>query len=385
MTSYADKGEKPAEGRYLGFDHITFWVSNAKQAASFYCARMGFEEIAYRGLETGDRNVVSHVVCQNNAIFNFQSPLNPDDKELGPHIIKHGDGVKDVAFNVEDCRAIFKRAVERGAKVVREPWEESDDKGTVVFARVATYGDTVHTFIERTNWSGEATRDFLPGYHAVAHTDPINKAFPATNLLVVDHVVGNQPDQAMEDVAGWYTNVMAFHRFWSVDDSQMHTEYSALRSIVVTDYDEVIKMPINEPAPGKRKSQIQEFVDYYGGAGVQHIALRCDDVIAAVEASRARGLAFLEPPKTYYANLREQLKKSKVVIKEDLDRIEKNGILVDYDDDGYLLQLFTKPMQDRPTLFIEYIQRCNHQGFGAGNFKALFEAIEQEQAARGNL
>ncbi|EDQ89603.1 uncharacterized protein MONBRDRAFT_32271 [Monosiga brevicollis MX1] len=385
MTSYADKGEKPAEGRYLGFDHCTFWVGNAKQAADYYCTRMGFSSIAYKGLETGSREVVSHVVCQNKIIFNFQSALNPGNEEMGAHLVKHGDGVKDVAFSVEDCRAIYKRAIERGAKSVQEPWEESDDKGTVVFAKVQTYGDTTHTFVERTNWSGDATKDFLPGYKPVVSEDPIQKLLPFPNLEVIDHCVGNQPDQEMEDAATWYTNVLAFHRFWSVDDKQMHTEYSALRSVVVTDYDEVIKMPINEPANGLRKSQIQEYVDYYGGAGVQHLALRCDDVITAVEAARARGLDFLNPPETYYTNLLEQLKSSKVVIKEDFERIRANKILVDYDDNGYLLQIFTKPLQDRPTVFIEFIQRNNHQGFGAGNFKALFQAIEQDQAARGNL
>eukprot|EP00730_Choanoeca_flexa_P007508 TRINITY_DN12341_c6_g4_i4.p1 TRINITY_DN12341_c6_g4~~TRINITY_DN12341_c6_g4_i4.p1 ORF type:complete len:386 (+),score=117.00 TRINITY_DN12341_c6_g4_i4:89-1246(+) len=385
MTSYSDKGEKPSAGKYLGFDHITFWVGNAKQAASYYVARMGFTEVAYRGLETGSRSVCSHVVAQNNILFKFESALNPDDKEMGPHLMKHGDGAKDVAFSVQDCRAIYKRAIERGAKGVREPWEESDDNGTVVYAMVQTYGDTTHTFVERTNYKGEPTKDFLPGYKKVTDEDPFEKILPKPNLLVIDHVVGNQPDLEMEDVAEWYTKTLAFHRFWSVDDKQLHTEFSALRSIVVTDYDEVIKMPINEPAPGKRKSQIQEYVDYYGGAGVQHIALRCDDVIAAVEAARARGCVFLNPPDTYYDNLKQELAKSKVVIKEDFERIRKNKILIDYDDDGYLLQIFTKPLQDRPTVFIEYIQRNNHQGFGAGNFKALFEAIEQDQAARGNL
>jgi len=197
--------------------------------------------------------------------------------------------------------------------------------------------------------------------------------------------VGNQPDQEMLPASDWYLNVLQFHRFWSVDDSQMHTEYSALRSIVVADYDEAVKMPINEPANGKKKSQIQEFVEYYGGPGVQHIALTTSDIIASVEACRMRGLEFLNPPKSYYDNLRERLAHAKIKVVEDLDSLEDNRILVDYDDNGYLLQLFTKPLQDRPTFFIELIQRRNHQGFGAGNFKALFVAIEQDQEARGNL
>jgi 4-hydroxyphenylpyruvate dioxygenase len=289
--------------------------------------------------------------------------------------------VKDIAFTVEDCRGIYDRAISRGAKSVREPREESDEHGTVLMAKVQTYGDTTHTFVERTNYKGA----FLPGFKSIESPDALLESLPPVGLMVMDHAVGNQPDDQMTSVADWYVNTLAFHRFWSVDDTQMHTEYSALRSIVVTDYDEVIKMPINEPAPGKRKSQIQEYVEYFGGPGVQHIALRTPDVIKAVEACRARGMKFLVPPKSYYKNLREALATSKVEIKEDLDIIEKNCILVDYDENGYLLQIFTKPMQDRPTFFIELIQRCNHQGFGAGNFKALFTAIEQDQAARGNL
>eukprot|EP00049_Salpingoeca_infusionum_P025097 m.17995 g.17995 ORF g.17995 m.17995 type:complete len:382 (-) comp7639_c0_seq1:73-1218(-) len=381
MTSYEDKGEKPAVGRYLGFHHATFWTANAMQAASYYTTRLGFKPVAYRGLETGSRDVVTHVINQNDIYFQFESALNPGNTEMGDHITKHGDGVKDIAFNVVDCRGIYARAVERGAVSVREPWEETDENGTVIMAMIKTYGDTTHTFVERTNYKGA----FLPGYKPSPLSDALSDALPEVGLQALDHAVGNQPDAEMTPVAEWYCNALAFHRFWSVDDKQMHTEYSALRSIVVTDYDETIKMPINEPAPGKRKSQIQEFVEYYGGAGVQHIALRTPDVIAAVKACRARGLRFLEPPAQYYDNLRKALAESPVVIKEDLDVIAENGILVDYDDKGYLLQIFTKPMQDRPTFFIELIQRNNHQGFGAGNFKALFTAIEQDQAARGNL
>ena len=348
--------------------------------------RLGFEPVAYSGLETGNREIVSHVVRQDKVTFVFKSPLNPGNEEFGAHATRHGDGVKDVAFGVKDARGIYAKAVERGAKSVREPWEESDEHGTVVFATVQTYGDTTHTFVDRSNYKPPADSGvFLPGYGKPRYADALLATLPAVGLNFIDHCVGNQPDQEMTPVADWYVNMLQFHRFWSVDDSQMHTEYSALRSIVVTDYDEVVKMPINEPAQGKRKSQIQEYVEYYGGAGVQHIALNTRDVIAAVTACRARGMDFLVPPKTYYGNLRERLSKSKVKVAEDLDRIEENNILVDFDDNGYLLQIFTKPVEDRPTLFIELIQRNNHQGFGAGNFKALFEAIEQDQAARGNL
>ncbi|XP_065178824.1 4-hydroxyphenylpyruvate dioxygenase-like [Sycon ciliatum] len=381
MTTYTDKGPKPDVGKFEGFDHITFWVGNAKQAATFYSVRFGFEVLGYRGLETGDRKVVSWALKQNRIIFVFQSALNPDDQTLGPHLVRHGDGVKDVAFAVQDCKGIIEKARKRGATIVREPYTESDDNGTVTFAQIQTYGDTTHTFVERANYSGP----FLPGYRINEKVDPILAKLPVIGLQFIDHVVGNQPDLQMEEAASWYEKNLMFHRFWSVDDSQIHTEYSALRSIVMTNYDETIKMPINEPAPGKRKSQIQEYVDYNGGAGVQHIALNTSDIIKTITNLRARGLEFLSVPDSYYTQLRERLAQSKVTVTESLDIIQQLNVLIDYDDDGYLLQIFTKPVQDRPTLFLEVIQRHNHQGFGAGNFKALFEAIEADQAERGNL
>lgn len=384
MTTYTDKGPKPDLGSYTGFDHITFWVGNAKQAATYYCVRLGFKPLGYKGLETGDRHVVTHAVTQGDIVFLFQSPLQPGNEEFGKHQAQHGDGVKDVAFSVEDARGIYTKAVERGATSVHEPWDETDEHGTVTFATVQTYGDTTHTFVDRSKYNAPEGV-FLPGFGKPLYSDGLLESLAPVGLNFIDHCVGNQPDLQMEKVADWYVNVLQFHRFWSVDDTQMHTDFSALRSIVVTDYDEKVKMPINEPADGKRKSQIQEYVEFYGGAGVQHIALNTDDVISAVAACRTRGMDFLNPPQSYYANLRERLKHSKVTVKEDLDLIEKNRILVDFDDDGYLLQLFTKPVEDRPTLFIELIQRNHHQGFGAGNFKALFEAIESDQAARGNL
>ncbi|KAJ3083351.1 hypothetical protein HK102_001115 [Quaeritorhiza haematococci] len=292
----------------------------------------------------------------------------------------HGDAVKDVAFAVDDCRAIYEKAVARGAKSIREPWTETDKHGTVVMATIATYGDVEHTFVERKNYSGA----FLPNY-ATPREDPIVSLLPQTDLEVVDHIVGNQPDNEMLSACELYERALDFHRFWSVDDSQIHTEYSALRSIVMTDYDEVVKMPINEPAAGKKKSQIQEYVDYNAGAGVQHIALRTNDIIKSVTSLRERGVEFLSVPKTYYENLKIRLQSSKTKVTENMDILEKLAILVDYDENGYLLQIFTKPVEDRPTLFIEIIQRKNHQGFGAGNFKALFESIEQEQERRGKF
>ncbi|XP_066920285.1 4-hydroxyphenylpyruvate dioxygenase-like [Clytia hemisphaerica] len=384
MTSYTEKGEKPEVGKFVAFDHIRFYVGNAKQAASFYCTRFGFEPYCYRGLETGSRDVASHVIKQNDIIFVFESPYNPEGpvtEELGKHQMKHGDGVKDIAFQVEDCVKLYHKSIERGGSSVREPWEEKDENGTVIFAQVKTYGDTIHTFVERKDYKGL----FLPGFELVTKKDPLLEKLPTIGLQFVDHVVGNQPDLEMTPVAESYEKNLMFHRFWSVDDSQIHTEYSALRSIVVTNYEETIKMPINEPAPGKKKSQIQEYVDYYGGAGVQHIALNTNDIISAITNMKERGMEFLNIPDTYYEALRERLKHSKVKVTEPLDVLQKLKILIDYDENGYLLQIFSKPCQDRPTLFLETIQRHNHSGFGAGNFKALFESIEADQSDRGNL
>lgn len=381
MTTYTDKGQKPISGRFLNFDHIKFWVGNAKQAASFYVTRMGFEPFAYRGLETGSRKHAFHAVRQDKIVFVFVSSYEPGDYELGEHLIQHGDGVKDVAFAVEDLEFIMKTAKEQGARIVRDIWEESDEFGTVKMATVQTYGDTTHTFVDRSQYRGR----FLPGYSQPILDDKLLDDLPAVGLNFIDHAVGNQPDDQMETAAKWYEKTLMFHRYWSVDDTQLHTEFSALRSIVMTNFEETIKMPINEPAPGKRKSQIQEYVEYYGGAGVQHIALNTKDIVKAIRALRARGMHFLEVPSSYYTMLRERLAKSKVKIQEDLGVLEELNILVDYDEDGYLLQIFTKNMQDRPTLFLEVIERHNFNGFGVGNFKALFEAIELEQAKRGNL
>jgi len=381
MTTYTDKGPKPEAGKFLHFDHLTFWVGNAMQAASFYCSRMGFQPYAYKGLETGSRQTAAHAVKQNKVVFVFVSAYEPYNKELGDHLIKHGDAVKDVAFEVEDLDAIVKSAKSRGGKIVRDIWTEKDEHGSVRFAIVQTFGDTTHTFIERNNYKGL----FLPGFEKPLYKDVVAEKLGGVGLDFIDHVVGNQPNLEMEGVTKWYESSLKFHRFWSVDDKQIHTQYSALRSIVVTNYEETIKMPINEPAPGKRKSQIQEYVDYNGGAGIQHIALNTQDIIKAVRTLKERGMNFLEVPHTYYDLLKENLKKSKVKIQEDLGKLQELNILIDYDDNGYLLQIFTKPMQDRPTLFLEVIQRRNHTGFGAGNFKALFEAIELDQDKRGNL
>uniref|UniRef100_A0AAQ6AFK9 4-hydroxyphenylpyruvate dioxygenase n=1 Tax=Amphiprion ocellaris TaxID=80972 RepID=A0AAQ6AFK9_AMPOC len=340
------------QGRFLCFDHLTFWVGNAKQAASYYCNKLGFEPLAYRGLETGSREVVSHAVKQGKIIYVFSSALNPGNKEMGEHLVKHGDGVKDIAFTVEDCDFLVEKARERGAVIVKEPHTLEDKYGKVRLAVLQTVRET---------------------------TEPSGK------LNFIDHVVGNQPDDEMVPVVDWYQKNLLFHRFWSVDDKQLQTEFSALRSIVVANYEETVKMPINEPAMGNRKSQIQEYVEYYGGPGVQHIAMNTSDIITAIRNLKERGMEFMSVPDTYYNQLRENLKNSKVKVLEDVDVLQELKILVDYDDNGYLLQIFTKPVQDRPTVFLEVIQRHNHQGFGAGNFKSLFEAIEADQNARGNL
>lgn len=387
MTSYEGiKGDKPEYGAMYGFDHIHWWVGNAKQAAEWYVARFGFSPVAYKGLETGSRAVVSHVVRMADIYFVFSSQLNPTataeyGDDMGAHLAKHGDGVRDIAFTVADCRAIYASAVGRGAVSVMEPVETTDEHGTVVMATVRTYGDTLHSFVERRGYKGA----FLPGYRAVTKVDPLASITPPVGLYRVDHVVGNQPDAAMVPVATWYERVLQFHRFWTVDDSQIHTAYSSLRSIVVADYDEIIKMPINEPAKGLRKSQIQEYVDYYGGAGVQHVALQTDDILNSITQLEARGVEFLKVPDTYYDALKVRLAKASIKVKEDLEAIRRLHILVDFDDKGYLLQLFTAPLMDRPTVFIEIIQRAGCNGFGAGNFKSLFESIELAQAARGNL
>ena len=296
-------------------------------------------------------------------------------------MIQHGDGVRDVAFEVENSTAVYENAIKNGAASIRPPTRLEDESGFVIVSSVKTYGDTTHTFIERTNYKGL----FLPGFKPHYHKEALNDILNPIKFEKVDHIVGNQPDLKMEEAVKFYEKCLGWHRFWSIDDKTLHTEYSSLRSIVVSDYDENVKMPINEPANGKRKSQIQEYVDYYHGAGVQHIALKTETIIETVENMRQRGIEFLNIPDTYYDNLRKNLPDMNITVSEDIDMLQKNKILIDYDDKGYLLQIFTKPVEDRPTLFFEVIQRRNHQGFGAGNFKSLFVSIEEEQNKRGNL
>jgi len=381
--------------QYRGYDHITWYVGNAKQAASFYMTRMGFRPLAQKGLETGSRLIAAHAISNGKSTFVFVSPLRPSVSEsedvpeedqklladIHAHLKQHGDAVKDVAFEVDDVDAVYHQAVSKGAGSVQEPRTLKDNDGQVRTAVITTYGDTTHTLVGRARYNGV----FLPGFRASDAKDPLLSSLPPVSIEAIDHCVGNQGWDQMEKVCEYYEKCLSFKRFWSVDDTQVCTEFSALSSVVMASPNEVVKMPINEPAVGKKKSQIEEFVDFYDGAGVQHIALRTPDIISCIKNMRARGVEFISVPSTYYDAMRVRLKQSGVRLEEDFETIQALDILVDFDEGGYLLQLFTKPLLDRPTVFIEIIQRNNFSGFGAGNFKALFQAIEREQAARGNL
>jgi 4-hydroxyphenylpyruvate dioxygenase len=352
--------------------HVEFWVSNAKQAAFYYEHAFGFVPVAYLGLETGRRDKSSWVVQQGNVRFVLTSPLE-GGTEIGAHVEKHGDGVRDLAIQVPDAREAYKVAIEHGAISFREPEEISDEHGTVTFAAIRTYGDTIHTFIERGSYSGA----FLPGFQPLEIAADKNLA--GVGIKDIDHCVGNVDD--MNPWVKYYEDVMGFRELIHFTDGDINTEYSALMSKVVFSGDGKVKFPINEPASGKRKSQIEEYLDYYGGAGVQHIALETEDIVATVQSLKDRGVRFYERPGTYY----EEAEKRIGQIDEDWNDLKRLGILVDKDEEGYLLQIFTANLQDRPTVFFEIIQRKGAKGFGEGNFKALFEAIEAEQALRGNL
>ncbi|KAI0837360.1 putative 4-hydroxyphenylpyruvate dioxygenase [Hypoxylon sp. FL0890] len=384
---------------FQGYDHVTWWVGNAKQAASYYNTLFGFTTIAYRGLETGSRFFTSYVVANGDIRFVFTSPIrsyvhlrkdeaiSEDDyallKEMHDHLEKHGDAVKDVAFEVDNVEGVYYKAVEQGASPVQPPLLLCDKQdGDVLTAVIRTYGDTTHTLISRRNYPGV----FMPGFQAKS-PPPSSVVLPPVNLARIDHCVGNQSWGEMVAACDFYERCLSFHRFWSVDDSQICTEFSALSSIVMSSANDVVKMPINEPAPGKKKSQIEEYVLFNSGAGVQHIALLTHDIVSTVAAMRARGVEFISVPPTYYETMKQRLRTEKRSweLAEEFETLQKLNILIDYDEGGYLLQLFTKPLMDRPTVFIEIIQRHDFDGFGAGNFKSLFEAIEREQAERGNL
>ncbi len=351
-------------------DHLEFWVGNAKQAAYFYRLALGMDLVAYSGPETGSRERASYVLQRDKIRLVLSTPIRPDHP-MAEHIHLHGDGVRCIALEVDDAAEAHRITVGRGARSVQEPTRVQDDQGEVVLASIATYGDTVHTFVQRNGYAGA----FLPGYQQRF------VAGPDYGIAAVDHIVGNVELGRMNEWVDFYARVMGFSQLIHFDDQDISTEYSALMSKVMQDGSGKIKFPINEPADGRRKSQIEEYLEFYRGAGVQHIALLTGDIVATVTQMRDAGVEFLRVPDTYYEAARERIGE----VKEDFEAIRRLGILVDRDEEGYLLQIFTKPVEDRPTVFYEVIQRRGSRGFGKGNFKALFEAIEREQAARGNL
>jgi 4-hydroxyphenylpyruvate dioxygenase len=355
-----------------GTDYIEFWVGNARQSAVYYRAAFGFELVGYRGPETGVRDRASYLLQQDKIRFVLSCPLGPEGP-IAEHVLRHGDGVRDLAFWVDDARDAWRKAVDRGARSVHEPVVTKDEQGEVVVAAIATYGDTIHSIVERRNYTGL----FLPGFRPV--TSPFQPA--PTGLRYVDHCVGNVELGKMNEWVGFYSRVLGFYNLLSFDDSDISTEYSALMSKVMSNGNGRIKFPINEPAAGKKKSQIDEYLEFYRGPGVQHIAMATDDIVGTVRALKSRGVEFLSVPRSYYESVAGRVGH----IDEKIEALSELGILVDRDDEGYLLQIFTKPVQDRPTLFYEIIQRKGAKSFGKGNFKALFESIEREQALRGNL
>jgi len=376
-TSLAEK-TAPAEATadFLpleGTDYVEFYVGNAKQAAHYYMSAFGFQALAYAGPETGCREFASYAVRQNKLTFVLTTPLQPSNP-MADHIYQHGDGVKALALRVSDARSAWEETTKRGARSYQEPIVRKDDFGEAVISGIHTYGDTVHLFIERKNYNGA----FLPGYRAWSNP---YFAPEQTGLLYVDHCVGNVGWNQMNRWVQFYEDVMGFKNILSFDDEDISTEYSALMSKVVANGNGYVKFPINEPAEGKKKSQIDEYLEFYRGAGVQHVAILTHNIIETVGELHNRGIEFLTVPTTYYDSLQERVGK----IDEDIESLKKLGILVDRDDEGYLLQIFTKPVEDRPTVFFEIIQRKGAKSFGKGNFKALFEAIEREQGLRGNL
>ena len=361
----------------LGTDYIEFYVGNAKQAAHFYKTAFGFQSLAYAGLETGLEDRVSYVLKQDKIRIVLTTALN-SKSPIGEHVKKHGDGVKVIALWVDDAKKAYEETIKRGAKSYLKPVKESDKFGEVVKSGIFTYGETVHLFIERKNYKG----DFLPGF--IKWESDYNPS--SVGLKYVDHMVGNVGWGEMNIWVKWYEEVMGFVNFLSFDDKQIHTEYSALMSKVMSNGNGRIKFPLNEPAKGKKRSQIEEYLDFYESPGVQHIAIATDDIIQTVRALRSRGVEFLSaPPKEYYTAIPTRLGEHMKIMNENIDELEELAILVDADEEGYLLQIFTKPVEDRPTLFFEIIQRMGAKGFGAGNFKALFESIEREQQNRGTL
>jgi 4-hydroxyphenylpyruvate dioxygenase len=364
-----------AQGDFLplnGTDYVEFYVGNARQAAYFYRAAFGMSLVAYAGPETGVRDRASYVLQQGKVRFVLTTPIRANNP-IADHIAHHGDAVKDIALWVDDAASAWHETTSRGAKSVREPFETRDDHGVVKMASIATYGNVIHTFVERKNYNGP----FLPGYEKVGH----DRVARPVGLQHIDHIVGNVGWNEMNNFVKFYADVMGFQLWKHFDDADISTEYSALMSKVMANGNGRVKFPINEPAEGRRKSQIEEYLDFHGGPGVQHMALATDNIIETVGKLQTQGVEFLTVPHSYYTDLAKRVGK----IDEPIEELEKLGILADRDDEGYMLQIFTKPVEDRPTLFFEIIQRKGSRSFGKGNFKALFEAIEREQERRGNL
>jgi 4-hydroxyphenylpyruvate dioxygenase len=357
-------------------DHVRFFVGNARQSAYFYRNAFGFDVVAYAGLETRQKHEAGYVLRQGHITFVLTSPLSPSHPD-SYRLMQHGDGVMDVALEVDDVRAAYNAAVERGAVGVVGPTAQEDEYGTYEFAAIRTYGDTTHTFVNRDRYKGV----FAPGYQPIDPARYSPQTFKPVGLASIDHIVGNVELGKMNEWVGFYERVLGFNQLISFDDKDISTEYSALMSKVVQNGTGRIKFPLNEPATGKRRSQIEEYLHFYNGPGVQHIAMTTGDIITTVRAMRDNDVSFLRVPRSYYDALPERIGP----IKEDLEALADLGILVDRDDEGYMLQIFTKPVADRPTLFFEIIQRRGSKSFGKGNFKALFEAIEREQEVRGTL
>ena len=355
-----------------GTDYVEFYVGNAKQAAHFYKTAFGFQSLAYSGPETGDKEKVSYVIRQNKLTFVLTTPLKTDNA-IADHIYKHGDGVKFLALKVEDATDAWQQTTQRGGKSFNEPQTLTDKDGEVVISGIQTYGETVHLFIERKNYNGV----FMPGF--VEWKSAYNPS--ETGLLYVDHCVGNVGWNQMNVWVKFYEEVMGFKNILSFDDKDISTEYSALMSKVMSNGNGFVKFPVNEPAEGKKKSQVEEYLEFYKGEGVQHVAIATNNIIETVNELKSRGVEFLNIPESYYKTVLDRVGK----IDEDLNPLQELGILIDRDEEGYLLQIFTKPLEDRPTLFFEIIQRKGAKSFGKGNFKALFEALEREQDLRGNL
>jgi 4-hydroxyphenylpyruvate dioxygenase len=356
-----------------GTDYVEFYVGNARQAAYYYRAAFGMKLVAYKGPETGTRDRASYLVQQDKIRFVLTTALSPDG-EIADHVKLHGDGVHEIALWVDDAASAYRETTKRGARGVLEPTILKDEHGEVRISAIGAYGHTLHSFVERKNYRGV----FLPGFRAVEGDDPVSRP---VGLKYIDHMVANVGWGQMNAWVGFYRDVMGFQLYQHFDDKDISTEYSALMSKVMSNGNGRVKFPINEPATGKRKSQIEEYLEFYHGPGVQHIAMATDDIIGTVSKLRAQGIQFLRVPTTYYDDLVERCGK----IDEPVDQLAELGILVDRDDEGYMLQIFTKPVEDRPTLFYEVIQRKGSRSFGKGNFKALFEAIEREQGLRGNL